>query len=60
MHASYKKWIEGFVFGFTLVLALIFEYYGFVKIMCMFGDQVFGIRHAVFLLLFAFFHRTTL
>jgi hypothetical protein len=39
MHASYKKWIEGFVFGFTLVLALIFEYYGFVKIMCMFGDQ---------------------
>jgi hypothetical protein len=58
MHASYKKWIEGFVFSFALVLALIFENNGLVKIMCMFSDQVFGLRRVVFLLLFAFFYRT--
>ncbi|GFO75664.1 hypothetical protein BPLS_P3002 [Bathymodiolus platifrons methanotrophic gill symbiont] len=54
MHALHKKWVEGFVLSFALVFAFIFENNCFIKVMRMFGDQVFGLRCAVFLLLFAF------
>ena len=59
MHASHKKWVEVFVFSFTVILAFIFEHNCFVKIMRMLSDQIIDLRCAVFWLFIAFFHRLT-